>query len=352
MTKSKLKALFVFSDRDCTCTVKRTFEVVNGLWRYEKDRISPAAVHINNLKEDHFKDFQVILFQRLGANGEVISEETKANLRSWISRYQSNCRFVYDLDDFLFSAQHNYPQTLAKLCHYGLVPNHYLEQEMSIYQTCRVIKTHVDTDAISRSKKKELPDDKTHIGWFSCSANGLNTIKDALDLMDPKFKSKLQIHLFCDVVFHKLALDIIPERFLQLYPMIAPSEMYQYMLAMQIVINPLTAHSLHEECIGVKKEDFHNLIKGKSEVKYALAGACLAPLIVTPIDSYRQVITHSVNGLFADTSSEWAEMVSMLIENPSKAKIMGQNAYVDIQQNYSLRRAARDYANLFVEICL
>jgi glycosyltransferase involved in cell wall biosynthesis len=331
--------------------MKRCFEVVNGLWRYQNHAVEAAAIHIKNLDEQHFQTHQVILFQRLGANGEFLSEETKSNLENWICRYKDRCRFVYDIDDFLFNSQSGYPATLAKLCHYGLVPNDYLKEQMSKYQKCHVIRTHVDTDSILQTPKKvHSPVSDIHIGWFSCSANGIETIKSAIDQIPLKLKSRLKFHLFCDVVFHDLVKKVIPDTCLNIYPMVSPSEMYSNMLSMQILINPLTLHCLHEERIGVKQDDFPSLMQGKSEVKYALAGACSIPLIVTPVDSYQKVIKHKVNGLFADTPQEWAEGIIYLAEQPQSAQEIGRKSFEDVIKNYSLQRASKDYADFFLQI--
>lgn len=354
MTVSKPKALFVYSDRMCSCTHKRTFEIVNGLWRYHRQEIDATAVYVDNLNEQHIRESQIVLFQRLGANGTLITNEIKDNLQHWIAENKNSCQFVYDIDDFLFTSQEGYPLTLAKQCHYALVPNAFLFEEMSKHQkNCHLIKTHVDLDAIEQAPIQELiPEDKMHFGWFSCSANGIDTIKEALSHLDGSIKEQIIIHLFCDTVFHDLVKKEIHGPYLKANPLVSPAEMYQYMRAMHSLLNPLTMHSQHEESLGVQQENLQNLLRGKSEIKYALAGACALPLIVTPIDSYKEVIKDGINGLFARDPKDWAEQIAFLVTNRTKASAIGQNAYEDVKKNYSLQRSSQDYLAFFKKLIL
>jgi len=74
MIPKKPKILFVYSDRFCSCTHKRCFEIINGLWRYQKDSVEVDAIQHDKLLQSHFEYYDILLFQRLGANGTILED--------------------------------------------------------------------------------------------------------------------------------------------------------------------------------------------------------------------------------------------------------------------------------------
>lgn len=340
MINSKLKVLFVYSDRFCHCTSKRCFEIVNGLWRFHPKEIKAHAIYYQNLEESHFQNYSVIVFQRLGANAGFISDAYKTKIENWMFKYQSGTKYLYDIDDLLLNNQNNTPIWFLEKCHQALAPNEFLAKELEKYKKCQIIRTHVDLDSIFQAPPMTM-EAGIHIGWFSIGANGIKAVKECLN----KLPKQVFIHLFCDSYFHNYAKDQITNPNFILHAIVPPSEMYRFMKSMRCIINPLGFHELTDATI--QSSEF---FQSKSEIKYALAGACQVPLVVSPIGIYQSIITHGVNGFFARTSDEWDDCLCQLIQNPHLSKAVGLKAYEDVQVNYSLRRAVKDYFDLFTSI--
>lgn len=340
MSDLKPKVLFVYADRFCSCTFKRCFEVVNGLNRYYSNQVNVSAINCYNLEESHFKLFQVILFQRLGANGLIINDELKSKLGTWIHKYKSQCKFIYDIDDLVLNCQNYTSLWLLKQCHLALAPNEYLQKELSKHQQCAVIRTHVDLEMIDHVNPRKL-EEGFHVGWFSTSANGIDTVKQFIGGLP----QEVFIHLFCDSILHGPIREKIPHSNLILHEIVSPIEMYQYMKSMLCLINPLTAHELYKVYSDINVND--RFLESKSEIKYALAGACRVPLVVTPIGSYQSIVQHGINGFFADSTDEWTECLLSLVRNFHLGATVGNTAYQDVNKHYSLQRAAKDYLDLF-----
>lgn len=341
------KILFVYSDRLCTCTYKRSFEVVKGLWLYHRKDVDVQMIYFENLTAKTFYSFDVVIFQRLGANAGILTHEFRNHLEKWIEEHRHRCRFIYDIDDFLFTRQKSAPIWLAQLCHSALVPTDFLKKEMSRYQLTHIIRTHVDLEAIENAEVKELQshNGRIKIGWFTTSANGIDLIHEAWKELK-SLNEAIEIHLFCSSVYHEYVRTILNYPNLYLYPMVSPVEMYGYMKSMDCLINPLSPSSFLEATFSLPKEQFEKLLQSKAEIKYALAGAFRLPLIVSPNDAYKMAIQDNYNGYLASTAEEWIDKLRYLIAYPEEAKMVGKRAYNDVQTNYSLKRAAKDYLEL------
>ena len=88
------RILIVYSDTKCSCTKKCTFELAKGLNKY----INTDTLFYKDLKEDHFKEYNVILFQRLGGNGAKITQEYIESLEKYFKNYPKVLT-SYFLDD-------------------------------------------------------------------------------------------------------------------------------------------------------------------------------------------------------------------------------------------------------------
>lgn len=353
MRTKKPKVLFVYSDRFCSCTHKRCFEILNGLWRYEKNFIQSHAIQHDKLNQSHFEFYDIILFQRLGANGTLLEDSFKTQLQSWIHSYNHRCYFIYDIDDLLLNRQNQTPIWLAKLCNLVLVPNEELLKHISPYQKCSIIRTHVNIDLIDGIQGKQLePVDAYHIGWFTASANGFDVIKEVIHSIAETLGKPVYFHLFCISHWHSTIKDIINHPSLVLHPIVTETEMYAYMKSMDVIINPLLGHFLYERDLEIPMEELEKFMQAKSEIKYALAGACGVPLIVSPLGAYLSSMQHGVNGFFASSAAEWENCIKKILSDPSSAAMIAEESNRDVRNRYSLKRAANDYKNLFSEILI
>lgn len=350
MIALKPKVLFVYSDRYCSCTHKRCFEIVNGLWRYQKNAVEADAIEYLKLNKSHFEYYDIILFQRLGANGTLLEDSFKIQLEQWIHAHRNRCTFIYDIDDLLLNRQNQTPLWLAKLCDVVLVPNEELERQISPYQKCTIIRTHVNMELIRKTPKKNLQNDSFNVGWFSASANGFNLIKEVIHSIADACEKPVLFHLFCISHWHAAIQKVIDHPSLIIYPIVSEVEMYGYMKGMDVIINPLIGHQFYESELEVPAVGLENFMLAKSEIKYALAGACGVPLIVSPLGAYRINMQHDLTGYFATSPEEWKECLVDVFTNRSKAERISHDSHQDVAKRYSLERAASDYNKLFSEI--
>ncbi len=347
MTEQKPKALLVYSDRYCASTYKRCFEILNGLFRYHRNEIEAYAIHYSKLSKEHFDLVDTMLFQRLGANGEIIPDAFKKELETLMGQYRQKVRFIYDIDDLLLEQQESYPIRLLKSCHMALAPNDFLRKELEKYNHCDIIRTHVDLEAINLASPVRLDPTMIHIGWFSGSCNGIEMMKPVIRSYLKRYNHKAVVHLFCDKIFHPMAQSELPYPNIRLYPIVSSREMYSYMKSMRCVINPLRGHALYEQALGVDLLEAERFMQAKSEIKYALAGACSAPLIVNATESYRKAITPFETGFLVEKPDDWLTFLIELSEDEDQAKVIGNQARLDVEKRYSLQRASNDYLELF-----
>ncbi len=81
------------------------------------------------------------------------------------------------------------------------------------------------------------------------------------------------------------------------------------------------------------------------------AMACGKAVIASKFGGIRNVIEHGENGLLVDPSntSEFADAMIRLLENPEKTKSIGQKAYKTVQDNFSWEAIAERFLDFFKE---
>lgn len=330
-----MRVLFVFSDRSCPCTLKRTFEVLCALHEYKRDEIEANAILYRRLSKKEFTYYDIILFQRLGANDGVITSHYRKKLFDWMDAYRAKTTYIYDIDDLLLETQDGFPVALMQHCHWALAPNSFLAAQLKQFQPrCHIIPTHIDLRAMEEAPTTALAPHLTHIGWFSNGAEGIEIIQSIYPELCQRYRNKIQIHTY---VAPRWIPDI-EQRFsqglIQIYPIVSLREMYSLVKGMDILINPLNDN----------KTPFLN---SKSEIKYLHAGAAKKPLVVTPIVAYRDAITHGITGFLTETAEEWLNTLSELIDRPELREEIGRNAYSHICDNYTYAHVADRYAQFF-----
>ena len=75
------------------------------------------------------------------------------------------------------------------------------------------------------------------------------------------------------------------------------------------------------------------------------------PVVATPAGGTREVLTDNENGIITDSNPEnAAKQILELINNPEKAKILGQNARLTIKNNFSGEQLARNTEKLYEQL--
>ncbi len=83
----------------------------------------------------------------------------------------------------------------------------------------------------------------------------------------------------------------------------------------------------------------------------ALLEACAAkvPVVTTPVGDIPKLIENNETGLLIEPDNEPAltAAINLLCENKSKAKLMAEKAFIQLEENYSSAAMCKDYINIY-----
>lgn len=349
-----LNILFVFSDHYCSVTRKRTLEVVNALNQYKKSCLNTQAIYYKKLNESHFKKFDIIVFQRLGANGGILSSDDIKILFFLVEKFKGKTTCVYDIDDYVFNDQNGFPLEMMRICDWVITPNEFLQNKIKEFQPkCHIIRTHIDLEALERVQlaNEEFDQNYLHIGWFSANAYGIEIIQSIYSTLLKQYEGKILIHIYASFPYIKAIKEIFNNRLIITHNCVTILEMYAISKAMAFHINPVSFNDiLSKELDGKILGTPSDFLNSKSEIKYLHAGAVGKPLITTPIPSYRDTVLHCVTGYFAETEDDWIKYIDLLINNPEERTHVGLNAQKHIYSNYSFENVSNNYAKFFAMV--
>jgi glycosyltransferase involved in cell wall biosynthesis len=71
------------------------------------------------------------------------------------------------------------------------------------------------------------------------------------------------------------------------------------------------------------------------------------PVVCTPSEADRRVITHGETGFFAYDDGEWHACLAALVTDPSLRKRVGTAARQHVLDGYGVERIVADYLRLF-----
>jgi Glycosyl transferases group 1 len=87
--------------------------------------------------------------------------------------------------------------------------------------------------------------------------------------------------------------------------------------------------------------------QAKSEIKFVEAALVGTPTVATPTDAYRYAITPGVNGLWAASTEEWIESLSILIRYPDRRRALGEAARQRVYESYRPEQRGLELCALF-----
>ena len=347
-----IKVLFVYSDRFCSCTRKRTFEVAKSLMQYKPQEISTHVVYFLNLQEKFFKEHDIIILQRLGANGGRISPRYKKELFKFMEKYKNETSYIYDIDDLIFNKQESFPIELMKRCHYTLAPNKFMEKKQKEHNSnTHVIRTHIDLETFDNMQAANGFHDVINIGWFSGNGLGTDIMEQLFPELQKKYNNKIQVHFFAIDPFKTFIHNKYKDTVFISHNLLRIEAMFAVLKSIDFVINPMDYNHLTFNFLGKNtKKDKEDFINCKSEIKYLVAGAAGLPIITTSTPAYRHAIKNGKNGFLAENNNDWLKYIDLLINNVDKRKKIGLKAKEDIFSNYSLKNTADNYYKFFKTI--
>jgi len=72
------------------------------------------------------------------------------------------------------------------------------------------------------------------------------------------------------------------------------------------------------------------------------------PVVCTPTDAHKRIITHGENGFFASTEHEWEKYLHLLIDPETRARI-GANGRKRVLEKFSASNIANSYLQTLIK---
>jgi len=88
--------------------------------------------------------------------------------------------------------------------------------------------------------------------------------------------------------------------------------------------------------------------KCKSNLKWLENSVYKIPSVLSPV-VYSKTVKDGVTGLIADTPNDFIKLTSKLIENKKMRKKIGENAYLEVRQNYDIKDHYRELLDLYIQ---
>jgi len=99
--------------------------------------------------------------------------------------------------------------------------------------------------------------------------------------------------------------------------------------------------------IGIMPLPDSEWANGKCGLKGLQYMALEIPTIMSPVGVNREIIQDGINGFLAETSGEWVEKLSRLIDDPAKRVLMGKAGRKTVEEQYSVKSEQQHYLKLF-----
>jgi len=332
------KILIVYSDPNCSCTKKSTFELAKGFSKFTETN----TIYHKDLNDNVIAAHAIIIFQRLGANAGIITPDIKAKIFNFIDTYKFKKLFVYDIDDLILESQNCTPIDFIKKVDVVAVPNeNYLKHIFTHNPNVILTRTFVDIEEIKNIKNDlNLPKDRLNLLWASTGALGKDLMKNLIPEITKQFPTTL-IHCLGRIEFSNF-------KNTKCYPIQPYPEFVKFCKACDIILNPISYDTQSDNALIARKlkdTTLKDFIDCKSEIKYAHAGICKTPIISSVSSSYKYAIKNKINGFLAENLQDWIDAISLLTtEKALKNKIVN-NAYDDVLNNYSLSTVSQRIYN-------
>lgn len=327
-----MHVLFVYSNKTDPCTIKSCFDLSKGLKNYtDTDEIS-----YSQFTEEIISNFDVIIFQRIGANGIIIEHSYIQRIFYLIGKFYQQKSFIYMIDDLLFEDQNQLPKKFMTQCHAVICPNLTLAKQAKTYNDhIYVLRTYIDmksTENIKESDRHKGYD----MAWVSTGALGKELIKDIMLKLHKDMDIRM-ITIGGDTMFLKDVKSVTSYHFLPYEDMIAILKNVDILLNPVIIENSFVTPRIERRSKKSAKEFFDC----KSEIKYAIAGGTKTAIITSKTAPYLYAIKHEENGLLVDnTVDDWVKAIKRLYYDNSFRQKMILHAYEDVKKRYTLEYGA------------
>jgi glycosyltransferase involved in cell wall biosynthesis len=107
---------------------------------------------------------------------------------------------------------------------------------------------------------------------------------------------------------------------------------------------------LHGFDIGIMPLPLEEWSKGKSGGKARTYMAVGLPVVCTGIGFNRELIRDGETGFLVETTAEWTESLSKLVESSGLRQRVGDAARREVEERYSLQRLGPEFVRILEEI--
>ncbi|PKM94209.1 MAG: hypothetical protein CVU84_12160 [Firmicutes bacterium HGW-Firmicutes-1] len=303
--------------------------------------MNSSVISYTHFNEELVLTNDIIIFQRIGANGVMISSNDANGIFTLIDQYKNSKMFIYLLDDLLLDDQDGLPIEFIKRCNAVICSNDSIEKHIQMYnKNVHVLRTFVDMKVIDKTQAMELAG--FNIIWASTGGFGLDIMKQIITTI----RNELDINFICMGGSAKLFKSIEGTTIVPIVPF---EQMVSYLKGCQILLNPMIADEA--AIIRIQKRNRRTIkefIDCKSEIKYALAGATNTAIISSKTSSYLYAIKDNENGILVDSAPEdWIKAIKRLYYDENLRSHIINNAYNDVAKNYTLDKAAQNIISIF-----
>jgi len=334
-----MKVLIVYSDIKCSCTRKNTFEVGKALSETQDVKI----LFYKKVSEKDFLENDVIIIQRLGANGGMISQKDKEFFFPTIEKYKTSeyeKAIIYNIDDLILTHQNNTPIEFILRVDGVIVPNESYTKSINPYnQNVYFTRTWLDTESIDKIPNDfKLPKNKIKLLWCTTRKVGNEFMHHLIPFLAKNIPEAI---IYC-VGNGSNEFKNYPQT--QTFPIVTFEAFIKFIKASDIVLNPVH----YGDIKGLNDKEF---LDCKSEIKYLNAAYCKKPFISSPSAPYKFAVKNGINGyLLENNIYDWYESIKAMMTNQGLKRNIIENAYSDILDNYSFKSLSKNLIRIFENI--
>ena len=107
---------------------------------------------------------------------------------------------------------------------------------------------------------------------------------------------------------------------------------------------------LSEIEIGIMPLPDDEWSKGKCGFKGLLYMSMSIPAVMSPVGVNKEIVQHGINGFLPANDEEWVNVLSALIEDAAKRKLIGEAGRKTVEERYSVEAWKGKYQKLFDEL--
>ncbi|KAA0245361.1 MAG: glycosyltransferase [Candidatus Brocadia sp. AMX2] len=257
----------------------------------------------------------------------------------WYLR-RKRIRIIYDFDDAImfkspvdgggrsFKRQRTFAR-MVRCSDQIIAGNQYLKSKAIPYnKNIAILPTAIDTRKYT-TKDYRRSKEKITIGWIGSKSSlpFLKELTPAFDHVASQYKS-VELKIICNDFFECKRMSVIKKRW---------------------ALKDENA-DLQDIDIGLAPLPDHEWTKGKCATKLLQYLSVGIPVVCSPVGVHNEIIQEGMNGLFAASTQEWIEKVSLLIKDKALRERIGLEGKKTVEFSYSLKANIPKFISIIKEL--